>query len=71
MRTLMMALVALVLLGGCTVIGKDLREALEIQNHYTRQYVEFTLGAVNDEQMRGVGERLVENSKKIDEMIQE
>jgi hypothetical protein len=71
MKRLFCTLTVCLLFCGCTVIGKDLREALQVQNHYTRQYVEFTKGSVNDEQMKGIGSLLVENSKKIDAMIKE
>ncbi|MFH0907806.1 MAG: hypothetical protein V1929_03460 [bacterium] len=69
MKRCLICLAALSMFSGCTVIGGDLRKALEIQTHYTRQYVAATLPTVQDEQTQGIGKLLVENSNKIDELL--
>ena len=64
-------LLGFLLLGsGCTVIGGDLRDALMIQTHYTRQYVAATLPAVQNEEIKGVGVRLLANCDAVDKLVE-
>lgn len=70
MRRLLLAAFLILSCSGCTIIGGELKEALRIQNHYTRQYVAATLPNVQNEQIKGIGSLLEENSKKIDKMLE-
>lgn len=71
MRTIgvILAMLAIVLLAGCGGLSDSMKSALKIQTKYTRQYIKATLPGVEDDEMRGVGERLLVNSDKIDAMI--
>jgi len=71
MKRILICLAALALLPSCTVIGGDLRDALKVQTHYTRQYVLACNPNVQDEQIRGIGERLLANCDSIDKLLEE
>lgn len=71
MKRVLICFAALFLFGGCTVIGGDLKEALKIQTHYTREYVEATRMFTNDEQINGIGDRLLANCDQVDKLLEE
>ena len=60
-------LFALLALCSCTIIGQDLKDAIQLQTHYTRQYV--LACPSSDEQIKGIGERLIVNCDKLDQMV--
>ena len=59
----------LLVLAGCHGMSAELKGALKIQTKYTRQYIEATMPGVKDEEIRGIGERLLENCDAIDELV--
>ncbi len=67
----LLILAALALLPSCTVIGGDLKDALKIQTHYTRQYVAACSANAQDEQIKGIGDRLLANCDSIDKLLEE
>jgi hypothetical protein len=59
------------ILSGCQVIGDDLQRTLTTQTAYTREYVARTLPLVKDPMTKYLGQQLIRESERIDELVRD